>query len=77
MQLHDLLGVQAEEEEGALAAEGIGATGIVININALDSDTFRQFLAGDGGDAFIDELLLRRQEQMVEVVMTAEKGVTE
>ena len=56
---------------------GIPAGAITININALDAATFREFMAGEGGDVFIEELFLRRQEQMVDVVGSAEKGVTE
>ena len=65
------------EAEGMLPDGGLPAGEITININAIDSATFREFLAGDGGDAFMQELLLRRQEQLVEVVMGAQKGVTE
>lgn len=54
-----------------------GASGTAITINAIDSATFREFLAGDGGDAFMQELLLRRQEQMLEIVESGKKGVTE
>jgi TP901 family phage tail tape measure protein len=65
------------EEEGLLPGGGIPGGSITINIQALDSATFREFLAGDGGDAFIEELFLRRQEQMLEVVGSAQKGVGE
>ena len=65
------------EEEGMLPGGGIPGGSITINIQALDSATFREFLAGDGGDAFIEELFLRRQEQMVDVVTSAQKGIGE
>ena len=64
---------QLQAEAGALAPGSV----IEINIQALDAASFREFMAGDGGDVFIEELMLRRQEQMVEVVGSAKKGVTE
>jgi TP901 family phage tail tape measure protein len=65
------------DEEGMLPGGGIPGGSITINIQALDAATFREFLAGDGGDAFMEELFLRRQEQMVDVLDGAVKGVTE
>jgi TP901 family phage tail tape measure protein len=65
--------IGADADAGALG----GAATIEITINALDSASFREFMAGDGGDVFIEELMLRRQEQMVEVVDSAKKGVKE
>ena len=69
--------VEVDAEAEGLTPDGIPGGSITININALDAASFREFLAGDGGDAFIEELFLRRQEQMVEVVGGATKGVTE
>jgi len=70
--------------EGPAAMDGLAATpgGIQggtfnIFIDALDADSFRDFLAGGGGDALINELFLRRQEQMVELVNTGSKGTQE
>ena len=75
--LTSLVEVNADEE-GMLPGEGgIPGGQITINIQALDAATFREFLAGDGGDAFMEELFLRRQEQMVDVVGGATKGVKE
>lgn len=65
------------DAEGMLPGDGIPGGNITINIQALDAATFREFLAGDGGDAFMEELFLRRQEQMVDVVGSAQKGVLE
>lgn len=56
-----------------LAAGG----GMVINIKAMDAATFRDFIAGDAGDALLNELGLRRQEELAEIVMTAQAGVGE
>lgn len=64
---------QISAEAGALAPGSV----IEINIQALDAASFREFMAGDGGDVFIEELMLRRQEQMVDVVGSAQKGVKE
>jgi hypothetical protein len=55
----------------------LSGSNIEITINALDSESFRVFLAGDGGDVFMEELLLRRSEQIVGVVKAAEKGLEE
>ena len=69
--------------EGPAAMDGLASVGggvgdtFNINLNVLDADSFRDFLAGEGGDALINELILRRQDQLVEVVMTAEKGTSE
>jgi hypothetical protein len=65
------------DEEGMLPGGGIPGGSITIQIQALDSASFREFLAGDGGDAFIEELFLRRQEQMVDVLGSAQKGIGE
>ena len=72
-----LVDINAEAEGMLPDGGGIPAGAITININALDAATFREFMAGEGGDVFIEELFLRRQEQMVDVVGSAEKGVTE
>jgi TP901 family phage tail tape measure protein len=68
--------------EGPASIDGVAADPIQggvfnINIQALDAESFRDFLAGDGGDILINELFLRRQEQMLEVVNTGQKGTTE
>lgn len=70
--------------EGPAGMETLGGTpgGIQggtfnIFIDALDADSFRNFLAGDGGDALINELFLRRQAEMIEVVSTGAKGTNE
>ncbi len=69
--------------EGPAGMDVLGTPGglqggtITLNIDALDAGSFRDFLAGDGGDALINELFLRRQEQMIEVVKTGAKGTEE
>ena len=69
--------VEVDGDAEGMVGDGIPGGSITINIQALDAATFREFLAGDGGDAFMEELFLRRQEQMVDVVGSATKGVKE
>lgn len=69
--------VEVDGDAEGMVGDGIPGGQITINIQALDSATFREFLAGDGGDVFMEELFLRRQEQMVDVVASAQKGVLE
>ena len=59
------------------AAGGLSGSTITLNIDALDAASFRDFLAGEGGDALINELFLRRQAEMIEVVKTGAKGTEE
>lgn len=68
--------------EGPAGMEVLGTPGgpgstITLNIDALDAASFRDFLAGEGGDALINELFLRRQAEMIEVVSTGAKGTQE
>ena len=61
-----------------LGGDPVGKGGaITLNIDALDAASFRDFLAGVGGDAIINELFLRRQAQMIELVETGAKGTKE
>ena len=69
--------------EGPAGMDALGGTPggegsiITLNIDALDAASFRDFLAGAGGDAIINELFLRRQAQMIELVETGAKGTKE
>ena len=68
--------------EGPAAIDGLAADPITggtfnITIEALNAESFRDFMAGDGGDVFINEMFLRRQEQMVELIESGQKGTTE
>ena len=76
------MGVGFENMIAALQAlvdglTGPGGGGATIQINAIDADSFRQFLASDGGDALMQELGLRRQEQLVDIIAGSMQGVEE
>lgn len=69
--------ISPETQVAQLEAGGLDGANFNITIQAMDSESMRQFFAGDGGDAFIEELILRRAEQITEIVKSAEKSVEE
>ena len=68
--------IEGPVEIEGLEVEPMGGT-FNIFIEAINAESFRDFMAGDGGDVFINEILLRRQQQMVEIVQTGSKGTEE
>ena len=56
--------------------QGAGAGGLTLKIETLDADSFRVFLAGDGGDTIMNELAARRSEQLTDIIAQSEQGGT-
>jgi len=56
--------------------QGAGAGGVTLRIETLDADSFRVWLAGDGGDMILNELGSRRSEQLTEIIANTEQGGT-
>ena len=48
-----------------------------ITINAIDAESFRTFLSGQGGDTLMNELSLRRRAELTQIVQSTEKGLKE
>ncbi len=56
--------------------QGAGAGGVTLKIETLDADSFRVWLAGDGGDVIMNELGSRRSEQLTDIISQSEQGGT-